>query len=161
MESLIDIDGDEDDDTIYECPGLAPPGEMEVTNPFFMAGGFQEFQDDLPPCPVNINNNMKHGNINSILSHQNVKLIGQRTTQQTFQGKNLSKLTKIILTTKSGDKYNALQSLYTVQCAVHALFIKFITYCCSFKVHDMFDIKIYNIYIFKRVSFIFTNLLGF
>jgi len=69
MESLIDIDGDEDDDTIYECPGLAPPGEMEVTNPFFMAGGFQEFHDDLPPCPVNINNNMKHGNINSILSH--------------------------------------------------------------------------------------------
>lgn len=69
MESLIDIDGDEDDDTIYECPGLAPPGEMEVTNPFFMAGGFQEFQDDFPPCPVNINNNMKHGNINSILSH--------------------------------------------------------------------------------------------
>ena len=28
---------EEDDDLIYECPGLAPHGEMEVTNPFFHA----------------------------------------------------------------------------------------------------------------------------
>ena len=48
-ESLIDVEGtedayaeddrleeDENDDTIYECPGLAPPGEMVVTNPFFL-----------------------------------------------------------------------------------------------------------------------------
>ena len=37
QESLINIDHDEeDDDLIYECPGLAPHGEMEVTNPFFL-----------------------------------------------------------------------------------------------------------------------------
>ena len=82
MESLIDIDDheeegeeeDEDDDTIYECPGLAPPGEMTVTNPFFLsrhldqltggAGGVGGDLSLLPPCPVNNNNNMKHGNIN-------------------------------------------------------------------------------------------------
>ena len=36
QESLIDIEGPEEDedDLIYECPGLAPHGEMEVTNPF-------------------------------------------------------------------------------------------------------------------------------
>jgi len=78
MESLIDIDGpeeDDEDDMIYECPGLAPHGEMEVTNPFFLSkeldmdlermGGFNT---DLLPCPVNNNNNMRHGNI-----HRNIQ----------------------------------------------------------------------------------------
>jgi hypothetical protein len=71
MESLIDIDDDEedeDDDTIYECPGLAPPGEMVVTNPFFLSRDLEQLADTAPlhllPCPVNNNNNMKHGNIN-------------------------------------------------------------------------------------------------
>ena len=41
QESLINIDPDEeDDDLIYECPGLAPHGEMEVTNPFFLGKDF-------------------------------------------------------------------------------------------------------------------------
>jgi hypothetical protein len=75
MESLIDIgdeeEEEEEDDTIYECPGLAPPGEMVVTNPFFLSGDLQQRSADLlPPCPVNNNNNMKHGNIN-IAPHYN------------------------------------------------------------------------------------------
>ena len=44
MESLIDLEPEEEeeeDDMIYECPGLAPPGEMVVTNPFFLSDGFQ------------------------------------------------------------------------------------------------------------------------
>jgi len=71
LESLIDLDYGEDDETIYECPGLAPPGEMVVTNPFFLSGGFQDHEEDphLAPCPVNVNNNINHGNINPILSH--------------------------------------------------------------------------------------------
>ena len=87
-ESLIDVDDDgtcgggcgprcsedeeedEDDDTIYECPGLAPPGEMVVTNPFFLDKELCKISTDTAPCPVNINMNMRHGNINSaIMSH--------------------------------------------------------------------------------------------
>ena len=30
------MEPEDDDDLIYECPGLAPHGEMEVTNPFFL-----------------------------------------------------------------------------------------------------------------------------
>jgi len=67
MESLIDIgpDDDEEDDMIYECPGLAPHGEMEVTNPFFLSKGLCEMSDgeNEKPCPVNNNNSMRHGNI--------------------------------------------------------------------------------------------------
>ena len=41
LDSLINIDQEEDDDDlIYECPGLAPHGEMEVTNPFFLGKDF-------------------------------------------------------------------------------------------------------------------------
>src|SRR6218665_1957148 len=40
-----DLDSDEENEdgeyTVYECPGLAPTGEMEVKNPLF--------QDDLTP----------------------------------------------------------------------------------------------------------------
>lgn len=77
MESLIDIGPEEDDedDMIYECPGLAPHGEMEVTNPFFLSKGLDMDLEgieigkmELPPCPVNINNNMRHGNI-----HRNIQ----------------------------------------------------------------------------------------
>jgi len=77
MESLIDIGPEEDDedDMIYECPGLAPHGEMEVTNPFFLSKGLDldlEGVDvgkmTVSPCPVNINNNMRHGNI-----HRNIQ----------------------------------------------------------------------------------------
>jgi Neural proliferation differentiation control-1 protein (NPDC1) len=77
MESLIDIDDEEEDDnTIYECPGLAPPGEMVVTNPFFLSRELDQLANSSPPhllpCPVNNNNNIKHGNIN-INSHYNNK----------------------------------------------------------------------------------------
>jgi len=69
QESLIDIDGpeeDDEDDMIYECPGLAPHGEMEVANPFFLQKDFNLNHGDpheSDPCPINNNNNIKHGNI--------------------------------------------------------------------------------------------------
>lgn len=77
MESLIDIGPEEDDedDMIYECPGLAPHGEMEVTNPFFLSKGLDLDLEGMEvgkmavsPCPVNINNNMRHKNI-----HRNIQ----------------------------------------------------------------------------------------
>ena len=56
MESLISfdcpvVDSDCESELIFECPGLAPTGEMVVTNPFFM----QEVEGvgDTTPCPVN------------------------------------------------------------------------------------------------------------
>ena len=76
---MIDIGGPEedDDDLIYECPGLAPHGEMEVTNPFFLQRDLNmntENKIDLKseakapaveqaPCPINSNNHIRHGNI--------------------------------------------------------------------------------------------------
>lgn len=49
-----DIESDEENEdgeyTVYECPGLAPTGEMEIKNPLF--------QDDFTPLsspPVNGN----------------------------------------------------------------------------------------------------------
>ncbi|XP_076436448.1 uncharacterized protein LOC143275974 [Babylonia areolata] len=39
-------DNDDADYTVYECPGLAPTGEMEVKNPLFRG-------DDTPSTPVN------------------------------------------------------------------------------------------------------------
>jgi len=79
QESLIDIDGpEEDDDFIYECPGLAPHGEMEVTNPFFLQKDFNMNMDhtaeaeeksvlsvaggEAQPCPINTDT-IRHGNI--------------------------------------------------------------------------------------------------
>ena len=36
---LVDEEGEEEeDDLVFECPGLAPHGEMEVNNPFFLNG---------------------------------------------------------------------------------------------------------------------------
>ena len=86
QESLIDIDGpEEDEDMIYECPGLAPHGEMEVTNPFFLQREFNLHTDTeteaevdaevseaaipaqaatpAPPCPVNTSTTISHGTI--------------------------------------------------------------------------------------------------
>ena len=86
QESLIDIDGpEEDEDMIYECPGLAPHGEMEVTNPFFLQREFNLHTDteteaevdaevseaatpaqaatSAPPCPVNTSTTISHGTI--------------------------------------------------------------------------------------------------
>lgn len=42
-----DDDNEEGDYTVYECPGLAPAGEMEVKNPLF--------QDDNTPASPNAN----------------------------------------------------------------------------------------------------------
>jgi hypothetical protein len=43
--SASDVDSDDENEegeyTVYECPGLAPTGEMEVKNPLF--------QDDVTP----------------------------------------------------------------------------------------------------------------
>jgi len=61
------IDGEEEDnDMVYECPGLAPHGEMVVTNPFFMSQelSVKRGKATKAPCPVNVNNNMRHGSIN-------------------------------------------------------------------------------------------------
>ena len=79
QESLIDIDGpEEDDDMIYECPGLAPHGEMEVTNPFFLQKDFNMNMDtgeenksvekivtaaSIHPCPISSASNIRHGSI--------------------------------------------------------------------------------------------------
>lgn len=40
-----DDDNEEGDYTVYECPGLAPTGEMEVKNPLFL--------DETPATPAN------------------------------------------------------------------------------------------------------------
>ncbi|XP_065576098.1 protein cab-1-like isoform X2 [Artemia franciscana] len=40
-----DDDNEEGDYTVYECPGLAPTGEMEVKNPMFL-------DDSVPPTPT-------------------------------------------------------------------------------------------------------------
>ncbi|KAH8290675.1 hypothetical protein KR054_004855 [Drosophila jambulina] len=47
--SLSDVESDDDNEegdyTVYECPGLAPTGEMEVKNPLFL--------DETPATPAN------------------------------------------------------------------------------------------------------------
>lgn len=70
-EHLVDVAGggdgeEEDNDMVYECPGLAPHGEMVVTNPFFMSQELSVERGKVAkaPCPVNVNNNMRHGSIN-------------------------------------------------------------------------------------------------
>jgi len=77
QESLIDIEGPEedDDDLIYECPGLAPHGEMEVTNPFFLEKDFNmntepiieankvQVSEDMDPIPISTSSNIRHGSI--------------------------------------------------------------------------------------------------
>jgi len=70
QESLIKIDPDEeDDDLIYECPGLAPHGEMEVTNPFFLGKDFNmnvgegEAGEKAGHSLINTNNIIRHGTL--------------------------------------------------------------------------------------------------
>ncbi|XP_055700860.1 uncharacterized protein LOC129800479 [Phlebotomus papatasi] len=49
--SLSDVNSDDENEegdyTVYECPGLAPTGEMEVKNPLF-------FDDPTPATPANV-----------------------------------------------------------------------------------------------------------
>ncbi|KAG4074101.1 hypothetical protein HA402_014306 [Bradysia odoriphaga] len=51
--SLSDVESDDENEegdyTVYECPGLAPTGEMEVKNPLFL-------DDPTPATPANSNN---------------------------------------------------------------------------------------------------------
>ena len=53
-----DVESDEENEdgeyTVYECPGLAPTGEMEVKNPLF--------QDDLTPMSSPSVNGMNNNN---------------------------------------------------------------------------------------------------
>ena len=73
QDSLINIEPEEDeDDLIYECPGLAPHGEMEVTNPFFLGKDYNMNSEDKRtegceggegPCLINTNNGIIHGNL--------------------------------------------------------------------------------------------------
>ena len=44
-DSEEDDEDDDSDDTVYECPGLAAPGEMVVSNPFYLQG--DNFGDSL------------------------------------------------------------------------------------------------------------------
>jgi hypothetical protein len=69
MEQLISLDdSDDNSDMIYECPGLAPAGEMVVTNPFFLSGDISHITNnsDSLPCPVSNHQNMRHGSIRGI-----------------------------------------------------------------------------------------------
>ncbi|KAJ6641604.1 Neural proliferation differentiation and control protein 1, partial [Pseudolycoriella hygida] len=54
--SLSDVESDDENEegdyTVYECPGLAPTGEMEVKNPLFL-------DDPTPATPANANNTKK------------------------------------------------------------------------------------------------------
>jgi len=81
QDSLINIQPEEeDDDLIYECPGLAPHGEMEVTNPFFLGKDFNmnsgekkmescEGGERERPCLINTNNGIRHGNLVRNIKH--------------------------------------------------------------------------------------------
>ncbi|EDW08568.1 uncharacterized protein LOC6578725 isoform X1 [Drosophila mojavensis] len=67
-----DDDNEEGDYTVYECPGLAPTGEMEVKNPLFL--------DETPATPVaSVNAN---ANTNASNTAPNNNNITQATPQQ-------------------------------------------------------------------------------
>ena len=78
-DSLINIQPEEDDDDlIYECPGLAPHGEMEVTNPFFLGKDFnmnsgekkiESSDGGEAPCLINTSNGIRHGNLVRNIKH--------------------------------------------------------------------------------------------
>ena len=64
MDSLITLDDeDEDNELIYECPGLAPHGEMVVTNPFFLSGEIGHITENNLPRPISANEKIRHGSI--------------------------------------------------------------------------------------------------
>ena len=79
QDSLINIQPEEDDDDlIYECPGLAPHGEMEVTNPFFLGKDFNMNSGEKKiessdagegPCLINTSNGIRHGNLVRNIKH--------------------------------------------------------------------------------------------
>ena len=53
---------DDSDDTVYECPGLAAPGEMVVSNPFFLQGGLVETAGNpAEPKPISAGSIFHHG----------------------------------------------------------------------------------------------------
>lgn len=69
-----DDDNEEGDYTVYECPGLAPTGEMEVKNPLFL--------DETPATPAaNVNANAAANN-NANNAAPNNNNITQATPQQ-------------------------------------------------------------------------------
>ena len=79
LDSLINIQPEEDeDDLIYECPGLAPHGEMEVTNPFFLGKDFNMNSGEKKlessdagegPCLINTSHGIRHGNLVRNIKH--------------------------------------------------------------------------------------------
>lgn len=79
QDSLVNIQPEEDDDDlIYECPGLAPHGEMEVTNPFFLGQDFNMNCGEKKmascdggdgPSLINTNNGIRHGNLVRNIKH--------------------------------------------------------------------------------------------
>ncbi|XP_032570046.1 uncharacterized protein LOC6621366 [Drosophila sechellia] len=67
-----DDDNEEGDYTVYECPGLAPTGEMEVKNPLFL--------DETPATPSNNLSSQAAGAANAAAATNNN--ITQATPQQ-------------------------------------------------------------------------------
>ncbi|XP_017070306.1 uncharacterized protein LOC108107332 [Drosophila eugracilis] len=67
-----DDDNEEGDYTVYECPGLAPTGEMEVKNPLFL--------DETPATPANNLSSQSGGATNASAGNNNN--ITQATPQQ-------------------------------------------------------------------------------
>ncbi|XP_016947129.1 uncharacterized protein LOC108022605 [Drosophila biarmipes] len=68
-----DDDNEEGDYTVYECPGLAPTGEMEVKNPLFL--------DETPATPANNLSSQTTGAPNAAAAATNNN-ITQATPQQ-------------------------------------------------------------------------------
>ncbi|KAH8283521.1 hypothetical protein KR018_004930 [Drosophila ironensis] len=68
-----DDDNEEGDYTVYECPGLAPTGEMEVKNPLFL--------DETPATPAN-NLSAQSGAANAAAAAATNNNITQATPQQ-------------------------------------------------------------------------------
>lgn len=55
-------DEEDSDDTVYECPGLAAPGEMVVSNPFFLQGGdMPHLEGNSDPKPISQGSIFHHG----------------------------------------------------------------------------------------------------
>ena len=65
---------DDDDDLIYECPGLAPHGEMEVTNPFFLGNtgvpGVEKTEGGDRHSLINTNNVIRNDLENLVKNYQ-------------------------------------------------------------------------------------------
>jgi hypothetical protein len=61
---------DDSDDTVYECPGLAAPGqEMVVTNPFFLKGRDMPHlhrEGNQQPQPISQSSSLFHHGIKGV-----------------------------------------------------------------------------------------------